>query len=80
MKIWYFSADPETGLVKAGYTVDGQRHNSLVCIQGGRLYVRTGAKFTGDLALHWFSEEQTAAYQQFIKGPSWAVEFRGGIL
>lgn len=79
MKIWYFSADPKTGLVKAGFTVDGRRRSALVCSQAGRLYVRTGTKRTDDLTLHWFSAEQTAAYAEFCKGPSWSVEYEEGI-
>ena len=59
--------------------MNGKRFVSLVCSQASRLYVNTGAKITGDLVLHWFSGEQTAAYNAFIEGQSWAVEFKEGI-
>lgn len=79
VKIWYFEGDPEMGFVKAGYTVNGKRYVSLVWSQAGQLYVSTGAKITGDLVFHWFSEKQTAAYKAFCEGSKWAVEFKEGI-
>lgn len=79
MELWFLEADPQMGFVKAGYSVKGKRYVSLVCSQAGRLYVSSGAKITGDHSLHWFSEEQTAAYNSFIGGQDWAVEFKEAI-
>lgn len=79
LKIWFFEADPETGHIKAGYTVNGKRHVSLVWSQAGSLYVRTGAKITGDLQRHDFSAAQSEAYRAFVAGKGWSVEFEEGI-
>lgn len=79
MKIWFFEGDPETGLIKAGYTVNGKRFVSLVWSQAGQLFVNTGAKITGDLQRHDFSAAQTAAYREFISGKSWSVEYKEGV-
>ena len=79
MKIWFFEADPETSLIRAGYTVKGKRFVSLVCSQGGVLYVRTGAKITGDLQHHIFSPAQIKAFRTFESGTDWSVEFREGV-
>ena len=67
------------GFVKAGYTVNGKRYATLVCSQAGRLYVTTGSKITGDLVFHWFSEEQTAAFNKYCEGSDWSVEYKEGI-
>lgn len=79
MKIWFFEGDPETGFVKAGYTVNGKRFASLVWSQAGQLFVTTGARITGDLQRHNFTPAQTAAYNAFIEGGAWSVEYKEGV-
>ena len=79
MKIYFFEAEPATGFVRAGYTVEGKRYLSLVMSQDGRLYVTTGARITNDLCFHWFSDAQTAAYQSFCKGSRYSVEYKEAI-
>lgn len=79
MKIWYFSVYPGTNWITAGYTVNGKRYASIVWNQAGRLYVRTGAEITNDLVFHWFSEEQTAAFNEYCNSSSWSIEYKEGI-
>lgn len=79
MNIYVFAADPELGFVTAYFTVNGQRHKGLVMSQAGRLYVRTGATITHDLQRHNFSATQTAAYNSFVSGEDWSVEYKEGI-
>lgn len=79
MKIWFFETDPETGLIKAGYVVNGKRNVSLVCRQGAELYVSTGSKRAGDLQRHTFSPAQVKAFRAFKSGTGWSVEFKEGV-
>lgn len=79
MKIYAFTKDPEHGIISAYFTANGNRHKCVVWQQAGRYYVCTGAKYFGDLARYYFSEEQTAAYLAFCKCREYSIDFEEGV-
>lgn len=79
MKIYAFTRDPEFGIIYAYFTADGKRHRCVVWRQVNRYHVCTGAKITGDLVHHHFSEAQTAAYLDFCRSDTYSVDYAEGI-
>lgn len=78
MKIFFFEID-ESGLLKAGYSVDGRRHISLIWSQAGKSFVKTGAAITHDLKRHNFTDAQEAALNSFLASDARTVDYTGGI-
>ena len=79
MKIYYFTLDPETGIYKAGCKADGKRFVACIWATGGRSYVSTGSRRTGDHRVFWFSQEQATALSDFIRSKAYSIEFEEGI-
>ena len=73
MKIYFFERDPETGIIKAGYTLNGKRHLSLVCdSESDKPYVATNER-------HYFNEAQTAAFREWHVSGAWSIEYYVGV-
>lgn len=80
MKIYFFELDPETGIYKAGCTDEnGKRFTAAVWATGGRSYVSTGSRRTGDHRIYWFSEAQSVALARFMNSGEYSREFAEGI-
>lgn len=75
MKLWFFEADPETGLIHAGYVTGGKAYKSLVRSQAGQLYVVSGSRVKGDLRRHDFTPSQTDAFKRFEQGDRLRVDY-----
>ena len=80
MKIHFFELDPETGIYKAGCTDEnGKRFSAAVWATGGRSYVSTGSRRTGDHRVFWLSEEQSRELARFMNSGEYSREFSEGI-
>lgn len=80
MKIYFFELDPETGIYKAGCTDEnGKRFTAAVWATGGRSYVSTGSRRTGDHRVYWLSDTQDAELARFMNSGRYSREFAEGI-
>ena len=79
MMIYFFTRDPQTGILYAGCKDGGKRFTAPVWKQGGTAYVTTGAAITKDLKRHDFTKSQVSALDRFIKSGSDNLEAWGGI-
>lgn len=79
MIIFFFTKDPETGLVYAGCKADGKRFISVVWHQGEEFYVVSGAEITKDRKRHNFTPEQAQAFSKFITSGSMNFENWSGL-
>lgn len=79
MTIFFFTRDPETGLVYAGCKADGKRFISIVRKQGDEFYVVSGAEITKDRKRHNFTPEQAKALSKFISSGSMNFENWAGL-
>jgi len=80
MKIYFFELDPETGIYKAGCTDEtGKRFTAAVWATGGRSYVSTGSRRTGDHRVYWLSQAQENALTAFIYSQRYSWEPREAI-
>ena len=50
----------------ANYTLNGKEMQSPIWEQDGMIYINTGSKITKDLERHFFTKEQTLAYNNFV--------------
>lgn len=79
MTIFFFTRDPETGLVYAGCKADGKRFISIVRKQGDEFYVVSGAEITKDRKRHNFTPQTgKSTFQVYLKRSyefeNWPVE------
>ena len=79
MRIFFFTRD-ETGIIYAGFSVNGKRHLCYVWNNGGTHYVVTGSKHDGNLKQHVFSEGQEAVFADFQKSDLQNEEYWRGII
>ncbi len=79
MTIYFFTRDPETGILYAGCKANGKRFTAPVWKQGETSYVTTGAAITKDLKRHDFTKAQVAALDRFIESGSDNLEAWEGI-
>lgn len=79
MKIYFFTRNPETGLIYAGCKANGKRFTAPVWKQGKTSYVTTGAAITKDLKRHTFTSNQEEALSRFIASSSQNMEDWRGI-
>lgn len=78
MTIYFFTRDPETGIIYAGCKANGKRFTAPVWKQGLKFYVQTGAAITKDLEWHIFTPTQVVAFVQFVEsGETNLEDFRG---
>lgn len=80
MRIYFFTRDPEFGIIYAGFNVDGKRHTCYVWNNGGTHYVVTGSKNAGTLRQHVFSPGQEAVFTDFQKSELQNEEYWRGIV
>ena len=79
MTIYFFTRDPETGIIYAGCKANGKRFTAPVWNQGKTSYVTTGAAITKDLKRHTFTSSQEEALSRFIASSSQNMEDWRGI-
>jgi len=78
MKIYFFKID-KSGLLEAGYSVDGRRYKSLILSQAGKSFVCTGSAITHDRKRHDFTEAQEIALNTFLNSDAKTVRIADGI-
>lgn len=79
MTIYFFTRDPETGIIYAGCKANGKRFTAPVWKQGETSYVTTGAAITKDLKRYTFTSSQEEALSRFIASSSQNMEDWSGI-
>ena len=79
MTIYFFTRNPETGIVYAGCKAGVKRFTAPVWRQGLKFYVQTGAAITGDLERHIFTPTQVVAFVRFVESGADNLEEWGGI-
>lgn len=80
MKIYFFELDPETGIYKAGCKDEnGKRFVACIWATGGRSYVSTGSRRTGDHRVYWLTQAQDNALTALIVSKEYLLEFQEGL-
>lgn len=79
MTIYFFTTDPQTGILYAGCKEGKKRFISPVWKQGASAYVTTGKSITKDLEHHTFTRSQCDALSRFIATGSQNMEDWRGI-
>lgn len=79
MTLYFFTRDPETGIIYAGCKANGKRFTAPVWKQGLKFYVQTGAAITKDLKMHIFTPTQVVAFVQFVESGEINLEDWSGI-
>lgn len=79
MTIYFFTRNPETGIVYAGCKANGRRFTSPVWRQGLKFYVATGAAITKDLKRHILKPRQVVAFVRFVESGAGNMEDWRGI-
>lgn len=79
MTIFFFTKDPETGLIYAGCKANGKRFTSLVWRQGKEFYVVSGAAITKDRERHNFTPAQSEAFSKFVESKETNFENWAGL-
>lgn len=79
MTIYFFTRNPETGIVYAGCKAGGKRFTAPVWRQGLKFYVQSGAAVTNDLTRHPFTQTQAAALTRFLESGAENLEDWEGI-
>lgn len=79
MTIYFFTQDPETGILYAGCKANGKRFTAPIWKQGKKSYVTTGAAITKDLKRYTFTSSQEEALSRFIASSSQNMEDWRGI-
>lgn len=79
MTIYFFTQNPETGILYAGCKANGKRFTAPIWKQGKKSYVTTGAAITKDLKRYTFTSSQEEALSRFIASNSQNMEDWSGI-
>ena len=79
MTIYFFTRDPETGIVYAGCKAGGKRFTAPIWRKGLKFYVHTGAAITKNLERHIFTPTQVVAFVRFAESGADNLEDWEGI-
>ena len=79
MTVYFFTRNPETGVVYAGCKAGGKRFTAPVLRQGLKFYVQAGAAIAKDLERYIFTPTQVVAFARFVESGADNLEDWGGI-
>lgn len=79
MTIYFFTRDPETGIIYAGCKANGKRFTAPVWRKGLKFYVQTVTAITKNLERHIFTPSQVVAFARFVESGADNLEDWEGI-